>query len=46
MIYVSHQMVEIQRLCSQMVRIEDGRVVETADLEMLPHATDPIESVH
>ena len=46
MIYVSHQMVEIQRLCSQVVRIEDGRVVETADLEMLPQAADAIERAH
>jgi len=45
MIYVSHQMVEIQRLCSQVVRIEDGRVVETADLEMLP-AADAAERAH
>ena len=45
MIYVSHQMVEIQRLCSQVVRIEDGRVVETADLEMLP-AADAVERAH
>jgi len=35
MIYVSHQMVEIQRLCSQVVRIEDGRAAASADLGML-----------
>ena len=35
MIYVSHQMVEIQRLCSQVVRIEDGSALASADLEML-----------
>jgi len=46
MIYVSHQMVEIQRLCSQVVRIEDGRVVETADLEMLLRPAEEIERSH
>jgi molybdate transport system ATP-binding protein len=35
MIYVSHQMVEIQRLCSQVVRIEDGSALVSADLGML-----------
>ena len=35
MIYVSHQMVEIQRLCSQVVRIEDGRVEASGGLELL-----------
>ena len=35
MIYVSHQMVEIQRLCSQVVRIEDGRVAAEGGLELL-----------
>ena len=35
MIYVSHQAGEIQRLCSQVVRIEDGRVAESGGLELL-----------
>jgi molybdate transport system ATP-binding protein len=35
MIYVSHQILEIKRLCSQVVRIEDGRVMDSADLELL-----------
>jgi len=35
MIYVSHQAGEIQRLCSQVVRIEDGRVAATGGLELL-----------
>jgi molybdate transport system ATP-binding protein len=35
MIYVSHQAGEIQRLASQVVRIEDGRVTGTGGLEML-----------
>ena len=35
MIYVSHQAGEISPLCSQVVRVEDGRVVETGGLELL-----------
>jgi molybdate transport system ATP-binding protein len=35
MIYVSHQAGEIQRLCSQVVRIEDGRVAAAGGLELL-----------
>ena len=35
MIYVSHQAGEIQRLASQVVRIEDGRVAGAGGLEML-----------
>ena len=35
MIYVSHQAGEIQRLASQVVRIEDGRVVGAGGLELL-----------
>ena len=35
MIYVSHQAGEIQRLCSQVVRIEDGRVMVTGGLDLL-----------
>jgi len=35
MIYVSHQAGEIQRLCSQVVRIEDGRVRASGGLELL-----------
>jgi molybdate transport system ATP-binding protein len=35
MIYVSHQAGEIQKLCSQVVRIEDGRVVAAGGLELL-----------
>jgi molybdate transport system ATP-binding protein len=35
MIYVSHQAGEIQRLASQVVRIEDGRVLEVGGLELL-----------
>jgi molybdate transport system ATP-binding protein len=35
MIYVSHQAGEIQRLASQVVRIEDGRVIATGGLELL-----------
>jgi molybdate transport system ATP-binding protein len=35
MIYVSHQAGEIQRLCSQVVRIEDGRVEASGGLELL-----------
>jgi molybdate transport system ATP-binding protein len=35
MIYVSHQAGEIQRLCSQVVRIEDGRVQAAGGLELL-----------
>jgi molybdate transport system ATP-binding protein len=35
MIYVSHQAGEIQRLCSQVVRIEDGRVLSSGGLELL-----------
>jgi molybdate transport system ATP-binding protein len=42
MIYVSHQMVEIQRLCSQVVRVEDGRT-ESVNLEMLLRPAEDIE---
>ena len=35
MIYVSHQAGEISRLCSQVVRIEDGRVAAEGGLELL-----------
>jgi len=35
MIYVSHQAGEIQKLCSQVVRIEDGRVQAAGGLELL-----------
>ena len=35
MIYVSHQAGEIQRLCSQVVRIEDCRVEASGGLELL-----------
>jgi molybdate transport system ATP-binding protein len=35
MVYVSHQAGEIQKLCSQVVRIEDGRVQTTSGLELL-----------
>ena len=35
MIYVSHQAGEITRLASQVVRIEDGRVVAVGGLELL-----------
>jgi len=35
MIYVSHQAGEIQKLCSQVVRIEDGRVQGSGGLELL-----------
>jgi molybdate transport system ATP-binding protein len=35
MIYVSHQAGEISRLCSQVVRIEDGRVQTSGGLELL-----------
>ena len=35
MIYVSHQAGEIQRLCSQVIRIEDGRVQASGGLELL-----------
>jgi molybdate transport system ATP-binding protein len=38
MIYVSHQAGEIQRLCSQVVRIEDGRVAAVGGLELLDEA--------
>jgi molybdate transport system ATP-binding protein len=38
MIYVSHQAGEISRLCSQVVRIEDGRVAATGGLELLDEA--------
>ena len=38
MIYVSHQAGEIQRLCSQVVRIEDGRVEASGGLELLGEA--------
>jgi molybdate transport system ATP-binding protein len=35
MIYVSHQAGEIQRLCNEVVRIEDGRVEAAGGLELL-----------
>jgi molybdate transport system ATP-binding protein len=35
MVYVSHQAGEIRRLCSQVVRIEDGRVEASGGLELL-----------
>jgi molybdate transport system ATP-binding protein len=35
MIYVSHQAGEISRLCQQVVRIEDGRVLASGGLELL-----------
>jgi molybdate transport system ATP-binding protein len=35
MVYVSHQAGEIQRLASQVVRIEDGRVLAVGGLELL-----------
>jgi molybdate transport system ATP-binding protein len=35
MIYVSHQAGEIQRLCTQVVRVEDGRVAAVGGLELL-----------
>ena len=38
MIYVSHQAGEIQRLCSQVVRIEDGQVTAAGGLELLDEA--------
>ncbi len=38
MIYVSHQAGEISRLCSQVMRIEDGRVAATGGLELLDEA--------
>src|SRR3954471_12401154 len=38
MIYVSHQAGEIQRLCSQVVRIEDGWVAAAGGLELLDEA--------
>ncbi len=38
MIYVSHQAGGIQRLCSQVVRIEDGRVEASGGLELLDEA--------
>ena len=39
MIYVSHQAGEIQRLCSQVVRIEDGRVAASGGLDLLDAET-------
>jgi molybdate transport system ATP-binding protein len=39
MIYVSHQAGEIQKLCSQVVRIEDGRVEASGGLELLDGET-------
>jgi molybdate transport system ATP-binding protein len=39
MIYVSHLAGEIQRLCSQVVRIEDGRVQATGGHELLDAET-------
>ena len=35
MVYVSHQAGEIQKLASQVVRIEDGRVLATGGLDLL-----------
>jgi molybdate transport system ATP-binding protein len=35
MVYVSHQAGEIQKLATQVVRIEDGRVLATGGLELL-----------
>jgi molybdate transport system ATP-binding protein len=35
MVYVSHQAGEIQRLASQVVRIEDGRVLAVGGLDLL-----------
>jgi len=35
MVYVSHQAGEILRLASQVVRIDDGRVVASGGLELL-----------
>jgi molybdate transport system ATP-binding protein len=35
MIYVSHQAGEILRLASQVVRVEDGRVLASGGLELL-----------
>ena len=40
MIYVSHQAGEIQKLCSQVVRIEDGRVQASGGLELLDAETE------
>jgi molybdate transport system ATP-binding protein len=40
MIYVSHQAGEIQKLCSQVVRIEDGRVQTSGGLELLDAETE------
>jgi molybdate transport system ATP-binding protein len=45
MIYVSHQIVEIQRLCAQVVRIEDGRA-EPVNLEVLLRPAEEIELPH
>ena len=45
MIYVSHQMVEIQRLCSQVVRIEDG-CAEPTDLKVLLRPAEEVELPH
>jgi molybdate transport system ATP-binding protein len=42
MIYVSHQAGEIQRLASQVVRIEDGRVLATGGLELLDAEPAPV----
>jgi molybdate transport system ATP-binding protein len=39
MIYVSHQAGEIQKLCSQVVRIEDGHVQSSGGLELLDAET-------
>ena len=39
MIYVSHQAGEIQKLATQVVRIEDGRVRSSGGLELLDEAT-------
>jgi ABC-type molybdate transport system ATPase subunit len=42
MIYVSHQILEIQRLCSQVVRVEDGRT-NPVNLEVLLRPTEEVE---
>lgn len=39
MVYVSHQAGEIQKLCSQVLRIEDGRVAAAGGLELLDAET-------
>ena len=46
MIYVSHQAGEIQKLCSQVVRIEDGRVVAAGGLELLDAEGGALSLLH